>query len=561
MDDTFLPGAGESKLLTLLPAEVLHNVLRYLDPADLVIVPRVCSALHAFVKDEPTDNAGLNWEQEVRDLVRLEAICNRNETSDKVRFQRIALSSHVHHQRSSTETVVPQKHEQLDFVHHFVTRLLQNASPSHDPAGLSRTHETSRNAALLQRIFRDGTTSEAFLQRSSLFERVHDHHRHSGPSYPQSANADRKAIQQKSAHLHCLYGRPILNAGRLRSHRTYPFACSKVYDMRQYTMSTRWGPFMDDGSDGVDWEKVEAILVVLSNNVGPRRMVSQIFGEIWDKPFLGSWPGSFKAPPMRDMTSLEARDPYGVTGTWYRIVCFLDYSDFFAFNFPEHDFVAPDAPRPALDVGEATRLIMLRLQVTSIHKPGPDDGQDLPVVHFKGVSRSLDDSFDHNANSNVRGAFAMKGTVRLTREGEVRWTTLSIFHGVERWRSEGVQIGGLRSARGVVGNWFDRDYDAHGPAGPTAFWKVGTPDQIANMEDDLLPNALFLPYAALIDMDAEIDLEADMSYDSDDDSDDDDDDEEMDGAELPALLHDAELSLEQVGADLIIVQHQHYQQQ
>jgi hypothetical protein len=64
------------------------------------------------------------------------------------------------------------------------------------------------------------------------------------------------------------------------------------------------------------------------------------------------------------------------------------------------------------------------------------------------------------------------GTVRLTPSGAVRWTTFSIFHGEERWRSEGVQVGGLRSARGVLGNWFDKDYDAHGPAGPTAFWKV-----------------------------------------------------------------------------------------
>ncbi|EEU40885.1 uncharacterized protein NECHADRAFT_58210 [Fusarium vanettenii 77-13-4] len=531
MDDAFLPGAGESKLLTLLPAEVLHHILQFLPPADLVLrVPCVCSALHAFIKgnrnlfrqvyldvlDEPTDNTGLNWEQEVRDLVRLETICNRQAAADKS--------------------------QELDFVHDIVTHLLKNASPSDESVNPSRTHATSRNAALLQRIFRDGTTSEAFLQRSSLFERVRDHHHHSASAAaPQSVNADRRAIQQKSAHLHCLHGRPILNAGRLRSHRTYPFACSKVYDMREYTMNSRWGPFLADGSDGVDWEKVEAILVVLSNNVGPRRKVPQIFGEIWDKPFSGSWSDSFKVPPPRDLTSLEARDPYGVTGT----------CDFFAFNFPDHDFVAPDAPRPALDVGEATRLIMLRLQVTSIQNPGPDDGQDLPVVHFKGVSRSLDDSFDHNANSNIRG------TVRLTREGEVRWTTFSIFHGVERWRSEGVQIGGVRSARGIVGNWFDRDYDGHGPAGPTAFWKVGTADQVANMEDDLLPNALFLPYAALIDMDAEIDLEADMSYNSDDEDEEDDDDDEMDGEELSELLHDAELPLTDVGvSDLIIVHHQ-----
>ncbi len=62
----------------------------------------------------------------------------------------------------------------------------------------------------------------------------------------------------------------------------------------------------------------------------------------------------------------------------------------------------------------------------------------------------------------------------------------------ERWRSEGIQIGGVQSARGVMGTWFDkyvsssspvqtiipvaevyiyRDFDEHGPAGPTCFWK------------------------------------------------------------------------------------------
>ena len=106
------------------------------------------------------------------------------------------------------------------------------------------------------------------------------------------------------------------------------------------------------------------------------------------------------------------------------------------------------------------------------------------------------------------------GTVRMTPHGAIHWTTFSIFHGDERWRSEGVQIGGIRSARGtlrrppsllsspnfhqsfilsypitntnvhallcshlvralgILGNWFDKDYDVHGPAGPTAFWKV-----------------------------------------------------------------------------------------
>jgi hypothetical protein len=49
---------------------------------------------------------------------------------------------------------------------------------------------------------------------------------------------------------------------------------------------------------------------------------------------------------------------------------------------------------------------------------------------------------------------------------------LTCDSGEERWRSEGVQVGGVRSQRGVVGTWFDKDMNAHGPAGPTAFWKV-----------------------------------------------------------------------------------------
>src|SRR6266536_1011098 len=48
------------------------------------------------------------------------------------------------------------------------------------------------------------------------------------------------------------------------------------------------------------------------------------------------------------------------------------------------------------------------------------------------------------------------GTVRMTKMGAIRWTSFSIYHGEERWRSEGVQVGGLRSARGILGTWFDK---------------------------------------------------------------------------------------------------------
>lgn len=322
-------------------------------------------------------------------------------------------------------------------------------------------------------------------------------------SYP-IQKAIRQAEQrrrQQSAKLHALFGNPILNLSTtttssastsrvLRSSRVYPFACAKVYDLREYTTGSEWGPFLADGSGRVDWEKVEAIQVVLRTNLRSKKLErSPAFSQLWsDRPFAGSWPGSWQisrrlsrmtcphamqeeeeengpaalesGSPEReeeekDGNEREAKDkgkskkledPYGVTGIWMRVVCFLDYNDFYQHNFPVGDTTPDDAPRRPLDIGEATRLVMMKIKAASVEQ----DDQTHPVVHFRGTSRAIDHSWDDNANSDIRG------TVRMTPEGEVRWTTFSIFDGQERWRSEGVQVGGVGSARGVVGNWFDK---------------------------------------------------------------------------------------------------------
>lgn len=83
----------------------------------------------------------------------------------------------------------------------------------------------------------------------------------------------------------------------------------------------------------------------------------------------------------------------------------------------------------------------------------------------------------------------------------------NVPHSEERWRSEGVQIGGIRSARGILGNWFDKDYDIHGPAGPTAFWKLSDEKADERTNDRSTPSL----YAAFP-----------MGGDDDDDVDDDD---------------------------------------
>ncbi|KAK1755999.1 hypothetical protein QBC47DRAFT_299537 [Echria macrotheca] len=456
-------------LLTQLPPEIILNILGNLDPDDLGRVPRCCRLLRNFIKgngllyksvyyhtlDAPPSDAALNWEQEIQDLVRLQRVC-RSSTTDK--------------------------HAELRFVHDTVTRILKNASTGASRAVRSETYpSSSRNVALLTGLFQDESNREAFLSRSFLFERARGIANRFG-------NRPREE-HQLSARLHSLYGMPQLRRGmgRTRSTSMYPFACSKVYDLREYSRATRWGPFMNDGSERVDWEKVEAILLVLRANIKGKGLDSfPIFSNLWNTPFAGSWPGSYVAWPSTERSELERQDPYDVSGTWMRVVCFLaDYNDFFSYNFPLGDELPNNVPRQALDVGEATRVIMMKIHVTEIEWPEGEEGKGHPTVHFRGFSRSLDGSWDENANSDLRGL------VRMTPEGEVRWTTYSIFDGEEKWKSEGIQLGGIRSARGVVGNWFDRDYDPHGPCGPTAFWKAS--DRSPENDDAKVMVADFLP--------------------------------------------------------------------
>ncbi|KAJ9149030.1 F-box domain-containing protein [Pleurostoma richardsiae] len=457
-------------LLTQLPPEILHHVLSYVAPEDLARLAYVCRDIYYFVTansalhqaiylnsldDPPTRD--LNWVQELQDLVKLKRICASKD---------------------------PDKESHLGFVHDTVTRLLKHAAHSGARSFPSLTYPRSRNAQLLTEAFDRLDNRHAFFCNSTLFERARGsfksiYHR------PLARKLTPEARQQ-SAKLHCLYGMAVLSHGRTRSSRMYPFACSKVYDMREYTPLTRWGPFADDGTDSVDWEKVEAILIVLRANIRSKGLDNfPIFTNFWNTPFPGSWPNSYLPLPLvREISALDAQDPYDVAGTWLRVVCFLDYNDFFNYNFPGSDEPPPDVPRPALDVGEATRLILMKIHVTRIEAPEPDDGQELPVVYFEGFSRSLDGSWDENANSDLRG------TARLTREGEVRWTTFSIFGGQERWRSEGIQLGGIRSTT-VVGNWFDKDYDPAGPCGPTAFWKISDREPKSDDKQVLLND--FLP--------------------------------------------------------------------
>ena len=222
----------------------------------------------------------------------------------------------------------------------------------------------------------------------------------------------------------------------------HPWARSRVYDLRRYNQRNMWGPFMEDGSQRIDWEKVQAIMIILAFN---HRMYTEKRGPIgtdflglptspsraagaggsknvsstrthllkpWEELFSGIAADSYVSTPLTGKIKpplhpeLDALDPYGVTGTWLRIVCFLDYNDLYRFNFERNASIPANQERDPITTREAYRLIRLQLHVTNVEeREGVDqDGKPLlPIVHFDGTSRSTFMAWDPNANSRIRG--------------------------------------------------------------------------------------------------------------------------------------------------------------
>ncbi|KAE9380115.1 hypothetical protein N431DRAFT_323198 [Stipitochalara longipes BDJ] len=442
--------------LICLPPEIVHNILKYVDPIDLARVAGTCRMLRRSIAqdrllckevwclhlDEPKSASGIknfDFEHELHEFVRVQSIL----TND----------------RSSVEDKVAR----LPTISSFTTRLLQAAAP-----------KDSKNMKIMRQWFDDKRDKdkrdniEAFLCQSTTYTRALLRPAASPPSF---------TSRQASAKLHVQYGTPIFHPRRGKFSEIYPYAVSMVYDLRNYKEESLWGPYLTDGRAGVDWEKMEAVMIVLGWNlrVFTEQREGGVFGprSVWREPWVGASPGSYegisgKGSQIPPQVESGVVDPYGIQGTWMRVVCFLeiDFHDLFAYNFTSEDELPSSSPRPPLNTTEAIRLISMELRAVRTEAPGPDDGQELPVVYFEGTAKSMHTQWDPNANSRVRGS------VRLTREGEVRWRSVSVYGGEERWASEGIQVGGLKSSRGVLGHWFDKDHDVHGPAGPTAFWKV-----------------------------------------------------------------------------------------
>ena len=384
--------------------ELLHHIFVELHPLDLAAVSQTCRRFGGYIQ-----NNHLLWKEVFSrhydvpsEKLRAQiptADYYTNEVHRRIRLQKLLQSSDISAKRNS-----------LSSAGETVLSLLSQASPNSC---------SSKNLRFLRDYFCDSRhlrqNADVFLFSSSLYDNAG-----SSDNVPASTYEG----QQLSAQMHSLFGVTVEATARTRSHSTHCYARAKVYHLREYSAAlNKWGPFKHDGKCSVDWEKIEAIMIVLGYNMQQFSIRSNgDFPMVWNKPFEGVYPNTyapqetlnpfdecFATQPLSRLPRpdagpdppLDAMDPYGVTGTWRRVVCFLDYSDFYAFNFASsHE---NQGPRHPIDTQEAIRLIVMRIRVTKIEQPGRDDGQSLPVIHFSGTSRSVHSSWDPNANSLLEG--------------------------------------------------------------------------------------------------------------------------------------------------------------
>lgn len=203
--------------------------------------------------------------------------------------------------------------DRLKLVDRLTTTLLSSANPD---------SLASSNVKFLVNQFQSPANVERFLARSKLFARA------------RLCSRTSNDISQLCAKLHTLYGTSVDCLGRRCSNATYPYARAVTYDLRGFTDNNLWGPFLDESSEEmgglrVDWDKVEAIMIVLGYNLRHFHEHHDM-DVVWESPFNGlngetqkqieRWKenGGVELIKQPDL-NVDDLDPYKITGTYRRV--------------------------------------------------------------------------------------------------------------------------------------------------------------------------------------------------------------------------------------------------
>ncbi|EDR02270.1 uncharacterized protein LACBIDRAFT_309620 [Laccaria bicolor S238N-H82] len=250
--------------------------------------------------------------------------------------------------------------------------------------------------------------------------------------------------KQLLAKLHTYYG--LTNGDTTRKSRVASWAY--VYNMRNYRWDNDFGPFTNEGvRGGVNWEHMQAIHHVMS-----RHLVTLDEGETVEYAiYKMSMPYTQISIP-RGLDLAKEKDWAGIKGLWKVSFCFVDHRDLNAFNDPPNSGIDTSIFESD-DFVEIFRTMDVDLEVA--HTEHDPEHPDRPVIIFFGKMRDPSTS-------------TMSGRIEMTPDNQVHWSSVSGDSGNAIWSLEGIQVGGLRSAYGVLGSWTTIYHDEDDPVGP--FW-------------------------------------------------------------------------------------------
>ncbi|KAG8884759.1 hypothetical protein FRB97_003279 [Tulasnella sp. 331] len=309
-----------------------------------------------------------------------------------------------------------------------------------------------------------------------------------------------------------------------------------VYDLRMYSESNLWGPVLRDPSYKSDadanesdkykyiarWRHLECLMMVITFNIEEERLTmaggalafllstpsppmthdslrpwsapgfarrfaeavererSSEIGEL--KSVVKEGPTEANAIPELNADGWPDWDDWaGVEGKWKRIICFMDYRDLARFNGLNIQFAQFNPTVNSRDTSifeeddfhEAVRCLNIDIRISHIDSNPPSYCKTRPKIFFMGHSEYL---------TGEDPARQMRGTVECMPSGAIKWNLVSIWDGEERWTSQGIQIGGVGSARGVIGSWSGFEHNAGDPVGNT----VSAPRPILASANDII---------------------------------------------------------------------------
>ncbi|KAL4263066.1 F-box domain-containing protein [Pleurotus pulmonarius] len=172
----------------------------------------------------------------------------------------------------------------------------------------------------------------------------------------------------------------------------------------------------------------------------------------------------------------------GVEGRWLRTVSWMGYPDLL-----HHDRSIARGTDIDLDIEEQVGTFPLTLRITGYlpPPPAPPPNQSQPLsdsdalVYRLPIISIAGDSIGSDQNSSEQRK--VTGTVRMIGDGAVRWSMRTRIGASNRteWVTEGVQIGAIGSAAGVIGLWTGPEHHRTDPLGPWWMWKVSEVPEMA----------------------------------------------------------------------------------